>query len=47
MVDDNVGNVKKEEDTNVGKADVGSAFILFSKSLFHVLTVILQLKLNS
>ena len=39
------GSIKKE-DTNVGKAKVGSAAILFDKPLFHVLTLILQLKLD-
>ena len=38
--------VKKEEDADVGKAEAGSAAILFDKPLFHVLTVILRLKLD-
>ena len=40
------GSIKKE-DTNMGKADVGNAAILFDKPLFHVLTVILRLKLDN
>ena len=39
--------VKKEEDADVSKAEAGSAAILFDKPLFHVLTVILRLKLDN
>ena len=43
----NITGIKKEEETtDVGKANEGSAAILFDKPLFHVLTHILQLKID-